>query len=88
MPECRPGDKVCATLHYIKNLNFFNYCRRKTYSQLSMDVALIVVNAAHLTHIIRSGHTDNLYLIKLCLVGLSIFLEVSIVYRSFFHFKP
>lgn len=83
MSECRPGDKVCATLNYIKNLKFVDYCRRKTYSQLSVDVALIVVNAAHLTHIIRSGHSDNLYLIKLCLVCLSIFLEVSIIYHYF-----
>ncbi|XP_054712630.1 ninjurin-1-like [Uloborus diversus] len=76
--KCRQGDQICAALNYIKNLKFCTYCRRKSYSQISMDIALIVVNAAHMTQIIRMGNHDSLYFVKLILVGLSIFLEISI----------
>ncbi|KFM71059.1 Ninjurin-1, partial [Stegodyphus mimosarum] len=76
--QCRAGNGVCAALQYLKKLKFCTYCRRKSYSQLSMDVALVVVNVAHMVKIIRGGSHDNLYTVKLALVGLSIFLEVSI----------
>lgn len=76
--KCRQGDVICHALQYLKNLNFFNYCRRKSYTQLSMDIALIVVNASHLTQVIRIGSHDSLYTVKICLISLSIFFEVAI----------
>lgn len=78
--QCRPGDRVCATLNYIKNLTFGKYCRRKSYSQISTDVALVVTNAAHLTRILRSNNPhDDLRTLKIILIVVSIVLEVSIV---------
>ncbi|KAG8187174.1 hypothetical protein JTE90_020046 [Oedothorax gibbosus] len=79
MMQCRPGDRVCATVNYLRNLAFNQYCRRKSYSQISTDVALIVTNAAHLNRIIKNQNPhDDLRTVKIVLIVISIILEVAI----------
>uniref|UniRef100_A0A2L2YUM6 Ninjurin-1 n=1 Tax=Parasteatoda tepidariorum TaxID=114398 RepID=A0A2L2YUM6_PARTP len=82
MRQCRKGDIVCHTINIIK-MNFCNYCRRKTYAQASMDIALLVVNAAHLTKVLRGNPHDNLRMIKISLISVSIVLEVLIAILLF-----
>ncbi|GFX22122.1 uncharacterized protein TNCV_3054761 [Trichonephila clavipes] len=76
--QCRRGDVVCNALNYIKKLKFCTYCRRKAYAQMSMDIALVVTNVAHLTKILRGRDDDEMRLIKIILVAVSITLEVGI----------
>ncbi|GFY76911.1 ninjurin-1 [Trichonephila inaurata madagascariensis] len=70
--QCRRGDVVCNALSYIKKLKFCTYCRRKAYAQMSMDIALVVTNVAHLTKILRGREDDEMRFIKIILVAVGI----------------
>ncbi|XP_055948555.1 ninjurin-1-like [Argiope bruennichi] len=76
--QCQRGNVVCHALNFIKKMKFCTYCRRKSYAQMSMDVALVITNAAHLVRILRGHPDEEMRLAKIVLVSVSIALEVLI----------
>ncbi|CAL1287048.1 unnamed protein product [Larinioides sclopetarius] len=76
--QCQRGNVVCQALSFIKKMKFCTYCRRKSYAQMSMDVALVITNAAHLVRILRGDPDEDMRLAKIIMVSVSIALEVLI----------
>ncbi|GFT63604.1 ninjurin-1 [Nephila pilipes] len=76
--QCRRGDIVCNAFNYLKKLKFCTYCRRKAYAQMSMDIALVATNVAHLTKVLRGKDHDEMRFMKIVLISVSIALEVAI----------
>ncbi|GIY57241.1 ninjurin-1 [Caerostris extrusa] len=64
-----------------KNLCRFTNARlphAKAYAQMSMDIALVVTNIAHLTRVLRGNPHDEMRTAKITLISVSIALEVII----------
>ncbi|GIY21237.1 uncharacterized protein CDAR_258501 [Caerostris darwini] len=76
--QCSRNNVVCQALSYIRKLKFCAYCRKKAYAQMSMDIALVVTNIAHLTRVLRGNPHDEMRTAKITLISVSIALEVVI----------
>lgn len=79
----RNGGTIRNTIACIKTIKFCKYCRSKAWAQGFLDVALIMVNVAHLVRVLQRGKRSEFYYYNLTLVGISIALEVTVAILLF-----
>lgn len=74
------NNRVHDTLHNLcRRLNFCRYIRMKSLTQGLLDVSMVVVNAAHLTKVLRLGPALHpFYYAVVSMIAVSITLEVSV----------